>query len=203
MEIRPTGYTLSRTKLLLMVGLMLLSTVLFVAGVALERSSSGSGSVRAPAPQPTTGVQAGQEAQEGTEAREAQERQEAAPAPAQEGVEGTAAHEQAEQNRVFGIDVESPWVIAGVVLGTLLLIAALVVFGYRVLLLVLLVAVVATIFDGREVVYQLGQARYGVAALALGVVASRLATAIVAGLALRDGRHTTHPPVAPSRSVVP
>jgi len=203
MEIRPTGYTLLRTKLLLMVGLMLLSTLLFVAGVALESSSSGSGNVPAPAPQPTTGVQVGQEAQEGTAAREAQERQEAAPAPAQEGVEGTAAHERAEQNRVFGIDVESPWVIAGVVLGTLLLIAALVVFGYRVLLLVLLVAAVATIFDGREVVYQLGHARYGVAALALGVVASRLATAIVAGLALRERRHSAHPPVAPSRSLVP
>ena len=203
MEIHSTEYTLSRTKLLLMVGLMVLSTVLFVAGVALERSSSGNGSVPAPAPQPTTGVQAGQEAQEGTAAREAQEHQEATPAPAQEGVEGTAAHEQAEQNRVFGIDLESPWVIAGVVLGTLLLIAALVVFGYRALLLVLLVAVVATIFDGREVVYQLGQARYGVAALASGVVATRLATAVVAGLALRERRRSAHPSVARSRSVVP
>jgi hypothetical protein len=183
-----SGHMLSRAKLLLMMGLLVLSTVLFVAGIALERSATAS-AARAPAPQPTVAAQVGQGAQESTAAREAQERQEAAPAVPQSGTEGTAAHEQTEQNRVFGIDVESPWVIAGIVLGTLLL--------------VLFVAVVATIFDGREVVYQLGQARYGVAALALGVVASRLATAIVAGLALREGRRSAHPPVTPSRSVVP
>ena len=104
---------------------------------------------------------------------------------------------------MFGMDVESHGLSRAWCSGTLLLIAALVVFGYRVLLLVLLVAAVATIFDGREVVYQLGQARYGVAALALGVVASRLATAVVAGLALRERRHSADPPVAPSVRLFP
>jgi hypothetical protein len=193
MATRTAHHALSRTKLLLLAGLMVLSTLLFVAGIALERAGSTVGA-RAPIPQAATAVPAGQAVQEGTEAREAQERQEAAPAAPQEGAEGTAAHEQAERNSVFGIDLESPWVIAGVVLGTVLLITALVVFGERVLLLVLLVAVVATLFDMREVVFQLGQARYGIAALAVEVAVSRLATAMVALLALREGRNAAHAP---------
>jgi len=166
---------------------MVLSTVLFVAGVALERSSSGPGDTHPSTPQVAPTVSAGAEAPEGSEAREAQERQEAAAAASPESAEGTPAHEAAEQNRVFGIDVESPWVITSVVILTLLLIAALFLLGERVLPLVVLVAVVATVFDLREAGYQLGQARYLIAALAIGVVASRIATAVVAWLAWRQG----------------
>jgi hypothetical protein len=111
-------------------------------------------------------------------------------------VKGTAAHEQAEQSRVFGIDVESPGVIAAVVLGTLLLIAALFVFGYRVLPLVFIVALVATVLDVREVVYQLGQAHYAVAFLAVGVALSRLATVLMSGRAWRAGRRRFAPMAA-------
>ena len=96
---------------------------------------------------------------------------------------------------MFGIDVEAPWFIAGVVIGTLLLIAALFVVGYRVLPLVLLFTIGAALFDGREVVYQLGQAQYGIAALAAGVVASRLATALVAWRGWREGRQRVRPSV--------
>jgi hypothetical protein len=96
-------------------------------------------------------------------------------------------------NGVFGIDLESPAVIAGVVLGTLLLIAGLFVFGYRVLPLVFIVALVATVLDVREVIYQLGKANYVVAFLAIGVALSRLATVLVSGLAWR----TSHRQIAP------
>src|SRR5262249_36138186 len=163
-------HTFSHTKRLWIAALMVLSTVLFVAGVLVERSS-GSSSAPAPVSQSaTTSAPEGSEAREaqerqtaasvpeGSEAREAQERQTAA-AP-QESLEGTPAHEEAEQNRLFGIDVEAPWFIAGVVIGTLLLIAALFVVGYRVLLLILLVSLIAALFDGREVAYQLGQVHY-------------------------------------------
>jgi hypothetical protein len=181
------GHALSRATTILLAGLMVLSTVLFVAGVALERSSSGPGDTHPSTPQVAPTVSAGAEAPEGSEAREAQERQEAAAAASPESAEGTPAHEAAEQNRVFGIDVESPWVITSVVILTLLLIAALFLLGERVLPLVVLVAVVATVFDLREAGYQLGQARYLIAALAIGVVASRIATAVVAWLAWRQG----------------
>jgi hypothetical protein len=187
MALNSTSHRLSRATALLLAGLMVLSTALFVAGVALERSSSGSGDTPAPAPQVAPTLSAGAEAPEGSEAREAQERQESAAAVSQESAEGTPAHEAAEQNRVFGIDVESPWVIASVVILTLLLIAALFLLGERVLPLVVLVAVVAAVFDLREAGYQLGQARYLLAALAIGVVASRIATAVVAWRVWRQG----------------
>ena len=199
MAARTTQHALSRTKLLLLAVLMVFSNVLFVAGIALERGSPSSGATSVPVRQIATPVEAGQEMHEGTEAREAQERQEAT----KEDAEGNAAHEQTERSSVFGINLESPWVSAGVVLGSLLLIAALFLFGYRVLLLVLIVALAATIFDVREVIFQFGQARYGVVALASGVAISRLATVIVAWFALREGRRIDHPPVAPSHSIVP
>lgn len=186
------GRALSRATSILLAGLMVLSTVLFVAGVALERSKSSSGDIQSSAPQVAPTVLAGAEAPEGSEAREAQERQEAAAAAPQESAEGAPAHEAAEQNRVFGIDVESPWVITSVVIVTLLLIAALFLLGERVLLLVILVAIAATVFDLREVGYQLGQARYLIAALAIGVVVSRLATALVAWRVWRKGAQPAH-----------
>lgn len=185
------GRALSRATSILLAGLMVLSTMLFVAGVALERSTSGSGDIHPPAPQVAPTVSAGAAAPEGSEAREAQERQEAAAPAPQESVEGTPVHEAAEQNRVFGIDVESPWVITSVVIVTLLLIAALFLLGERVLPLVILVAIAATIFDLREIGYQLGQARYLIAALAIGVVVSRIATALVAWRAWHIGAQPT------------
>jgi hypothetical protein len=181
------GRALSRATTILLAGLMVLSTVLFVAGVALERSRSSLGDIQSSAPHVAPTVSAGAEAPEGSEARETQERQEAAAAAPQESAEGAPAHEAAEQNRVFGIDVESPWVITSVGIVTLLRIAALFLLGERVLLLVIVIAVVATIFDLREASYQLGQARYLIAALAIGVVVSRIATALVAWRTWRQG----------------
>lgn len=180
-------HTLSHTTRWWIAALMVLSTVLFIAGVLVERSSA-SRSALAPVPQ-----SAATAAPEGSKAREDQERQPAA-APPHQSAEGTAAHEEAEQNRVFGIDVEAPWLIAGVVIVSLLLIAALFVIGYRVLLLVVLVSLIAALFDGRELAYQLGQVHYGIAVLALAIVASRLATVVLEWLALREGRADTRAP---------
>jgi hypothetical protein len=77
---------------------------------------------------------------------------------------------------------------------TLLLIAALILFGARVLSLGVAFALVATVFDVREVGYQLGQAHYLIALLAIGVVISRIATAFVAWRASRT--EEMHLPVA-------
>jgi hypothetical protein len=190
MATNSAGHALSRVTTYLLGALMVVSTVLFVVGVALERSSSGSGETHAPAAQLAPAATAA--APEGSAAREAQEQQPAAATTAPEGAEGTAAHEAAEQNQVFGIDVESPWVIGSVVLLTVLLIIALFLFGERILPLVVLVALVVTVFDMREIGYQLGQGRYLIAALAIGVVISRIVTAAVAWRAWRMDARQIH-----------
>lgn len=69
-------------------------------------------------------------------------------------------------------------------------------FGYRVLPLVFIVALVATILDVCEVVYQLSQANYEVSLLAIGVALSRLATVLVSGRAWRVGQRPFSPVAA-------
>jgi hypothetical protein len=196
MSANSNGHTLSRATTLLLAGLMVVSMVLFLVGVSLERSAAANRDTHASAPQAAPAAVSEAEAPEGSEEREAQERRQTAAAASQESAEGTGAHEQAEQNRAFGVDLESPAVLAGVVLGTLLLIAGLFVVGARVLPLVVLVALVATVFDVREVVFQLGQAHFAIAALVVGIVISRLATALIAWRGWREGRQQGHPSVA-------
>ena len=196
MRANSNAHTLSRATTLLLAGLMVLSTVLFLVGVSLERNTAANRDTHASAPQVAPTAVSAAEAPEGSEEREAQERQQAAAAASQESAEGTEAHEQAEQNGAFGLDLESPAVLVGVVVSTLLLIAGLFVIGARVLPLVVLVALVATVFDVREIVFQLGQAHFAIAALAVGIVISRLATALIAWRGWRDGRQQGHPSVA-------
>jgi len=80
---RSGAHALSRTTTVLLAGLMMLSTGLFVAGVALERSTATNGAASTPAAQRAT------PAPEGSEAREAQERQAATTRQPAEG-EGSA-----------------------------------------------------------------------------------------------------------------
>jgi hypothetical protein len=172
----------SRRKLLLITVLLALSTVLFVVGVAVERGWGSGGA--------TIGTHqeagASQEASEGDGAHsEAGENAEASEAQ---------AHTEAGERAVAGIDLESPWVVAGVVLLTVLLIAALWRFGYPVLFVVLITAALATVADIREIIVQVGQVRYGVAAIATGVAVARLATVIATLLALREGRTASQSP---------
>jgi hypothetical protein len=168
----------SRSKLLLISVLLALSTALFMAGVAVERGWGSGGTptvshqeVGAP-PEASEGGGAHNEAGENAEASEAQ------------------AHNEAAESTIGGIDLESPWVLAAVVLLTVLLIAALWRFGYPVLFVVLIVAAVATIADVREVFVQVAQARYSVAMLATGVAVARLAAVVVTLLTLREARTT-------------
>jgi hypothetical protein len=195
MRANSNGHTLSRATILLLAGLMVVSTILFLVGVSLERSAAANRDTHAAVPQAAPTAVSAAEAPEGSQEREAQERQQAAAAASQESAEGMEAHEQAEQNGAFGVDLESPAVLAGVVLGTLLLIAGLFVFGARVLPLVVLVALAAAAFDVREVVFQLGQAHFAIAALVVGIVISRLATALIAWRGWRAGRQQGHPSV--------
>ncbi len=172
----------SRTKLRLIAALLALSTVLFVIGVAVERGWGSAGA----AADIHEEAGASQEASEGEGAHtEAGENAEASEAE---------AHSEAAESTIAGIDLESPWAVAAVVFLTALLIAALWRFGYPVLFVVLMVAALAAVADVREIVVQVGLARYGVAALATAVAVARLATVIVTLLALREGRTTTQTP---------
>jgi hypothetical protein len=165
-----------RSKLLLISVLLALSTALFVVGVAVERGwVSGS-----PAPGSHQEVGASQETSEGGEGHTEGGEQ----AEANEG----QAHTEAAEPTSAGFILESPWVVAGVVLVTTLLIAALWRFGKPVLFVVLTIAAVATIADVREIVVQIGQARYSVAVLAASVALARLATVIVTLVTLREVR---------------
>jgi hypothetical protein len=166
----------SRSKLLLISVLLALSTALFVVGSAVERDWGSDGTTTAS----HQAAGASQETSEGGEAHtEAGENAEASEVP---------SHTEAAEPTIAGITLESPWVVAATVLLTVLLIAALWRFGYPVLFVVLIVAVVATIADVREIVVQVAQARYSVAMLATGVALLRLATVIVTLLALREAR---------------
>ena len=169
-------HTCSRSKLLLITALLALSTVLFAVGVAAERGW-GSGGTTTVSHQE---VGASQEASEGGEAHtEVRENAESSEAP---------SHTEAAEPTFAGIDLESPWLVAAVVLLTVLLIAALWRFGYPVLFVVLIVAALATLADAREIIVQVAQARYSVAALATGVAVAHLATVIVTLVTLREAR---------------
>jgi hypothetical protein len=166
----------SRSKLLLITMLLALSTVLFVVGSAVERGLASGGTTT----DSHREAGASQEASEGEGAHnEAGENAEASEAP---------SHTEAAEPTIAGINLESPLVAATVVLLTVLLIAALWRFGYPVLFVVLIVASLATIADVREIIVQIAQARYSVAALAAGVAVARAATVIVTLLTLREAR---------------
>ncbi len=131
------GYVLPRTARWLVGGLLIVSAALFVIGVAAER---GSENHVVPAVS-----------------------QNAAPAKPvdSDGGEGhvdtpAAAPTSSPQNEsVLGIDLENPWLVGVAVVGSLVLMGALMRFGYRVLPIVVLFAIAATLFDISEVVRQL------------------------------------------------
>jgi hypothetical protein len=175
----------SQARLWLITALVALSTALFFVGAAVEHGWVSGGSTadlyqEAGAPQEAAkGEGAHSEADENAEVRENAEANEA------------RAHSESRELAVAGIDLESPWAVAAVVLATVLLIAALWRFGYPVLFVLFVAAAAATVADVREVLVQAEQACYGVAALASGVAVAHLAAAVVTWLALGENRTDT------------
>ena len=169
-------------KLRLLVALLVVSTALFIVGVAVERGWGSGGAAAAP--------------HETSEAPAAQADTEGAPTEAQEGAAAREAQEHAgaAEMQVAGFDLESPWVVAAVVLAALLLIMALVRVGYPIVVLVLLFAALATLADIREIVVQGANARTAIALLAGVVALSHLATALVALRVLHQRRGATPAP---------
>lgn len=178
-EKRFTG-VIPRTMLVLMVGLIVLSTGLFVTGVIIEHnggSTSAAGS--------TTSGQTPSTSQDPDGGHESTSGSPSSP----------KVQEVPKQENVFGLDLENPWFVSVFVLAWLVLAAALIRFGRITLPIVLLVAVVVIVLDLGEVMRQISEGKSLVATLAVLVAVAHLALAILALFVLsRSTRRNTVQP---------
>ncbi len=172
---------IARKMLVLIIGLIVLSTGLFVTGVVIERSGGGtSAAISSTAGQVPSTTQDPDGGHESTSSSPSSPKVQAAPA----------------KETVFGLDLENPWFVAAFTLGWLVLAAALIRFGRITLPVVLLVVVVAMVLDVGEVMRQIGEAKSLVAAFAVLVAVAHLALAVLALLVLtRSTRRNTVQPI--------
>jgi len=96
-----------------------------------------------------------------------------------------AASAQPHPETVLGIPLEDPATVAAIVASWIVLGATLLILGYPFLPSLILVAALATVFDLAELVRQVGEARYGVAALAALVTLGHAALVALGIVALR------------------
>jgi hypothetical protein len=168
-----------RRSLLLIVGLIAVSTVLFVVGVAVERrgeAAEGTGTHQELSGEPEAG-EAGEAAESGEEEGAHQD-----VAGSHEQAGGAGAH---QEESIFGINPDATWVVAAVVIGWTVLVAALLLFGPGALILVVLAASAATVLDVMEVLRRVAFANGTVAVLAALVALSHAAIAVLSVLVLR------------------
>lgn len=165
---------IARKVLVLIVGLIVVGAVLFVTGVIIERSGSGT-----PAEASTT------QGQTSTGSHNADGGHESTSGTQKSST--VQAHEGVQTGTVFGLDLENPWFVTAFVLIWVAFIAALIRFGRVALPAVVLVAVVAAVLDGGEVVRQVGEAKTLVATIAGLVTISHGALAVLALLVLLQG----------------
>jgi hypothetical protein len=200
---------MSRNRLMLIAGLIAISTALFVAGVIIERNtvaaenpavhqevaSAGSGTggeVAATAATPASGESGESSAALQGEATHNESAQATATkvsvtaVGAQESTGQVAASVGGETHSetVLGINMENPWIVGGIAVGWLVLLASLFLFGRVALGVVAVAAMASTIFDIAEVAYQVGRSNAFVAFIAVLVAAGHVAIAILAVLAL-------------------
>jgi hypothetical protein len=155
----------------LLVGLIALSTALFLTGVAIEKNGRQEAT--------TTNTQ-----QQGTPTA-------ASSGDPDGGHEGSSTSPSAEPSQaalsgetILGVDIEAPWFLALFLIMWLVLGAALFRFGRLALLTLLLVAVASLILDGGEVVHQTKEANTTIVIFAVLVAATHLVLAVLAGLPL-------------------
>lgn len=163
-----------RMLLVLMVGLIVVGTALFVTGVLIEHSVSGT-----PAPVSTALGQTSSTSQDADGGHES--------TGSTQKSSTVQTHEGQQHETVFGLDLENPWFVTAFVLVWLVFIAALIRFGRIALPGVLLVAVVATVLDAGEVMRQVGEAKSLVATIAVLVAVTHVALAVLALLVLVQG----------------
>ena len=193
-----TGSPLKAMRLLI-AGLIVVSTLLFIAGVAIERGRESGATATAPQESqevkatPTTSSASGAVSGEGSEGQEKQEASrtatpqvsgEASETHKEGASETTATKETHSSEAVFGLDIENPWILAAYVVGWLALLAGLFIFGRIGFALVIAAAGVALVFDIAEVMRQAGMSDTLVAAIAVLVAVCHAAIVALAILAL-------------------
>lgn len=161
----------------LIVGVMALSTVLFLTGVAIEQSGSGSAATvtreqqTGQTPTNSGDPDGGHEGSSPSSPSQAATTQAAAPA-----------------ETVLGLDIEAPGFLVAFLLVWLVLGAALFRFVRPALIALLLVAMATVILDGAEVVHQGQEAHTTLLTLAVVVALTHLVIAALAVLALLPKR---------------
>ena len=163
---------IARKMLVLIVGLIVVGTALFVTGVIIERSRS-----TAPAAVSTTPGQTSTGSPDADGGHEATSSTQKSP----------TAQERVASETVFGLDLENPWFVTAFALVWVVFIVALLRFGRLALPAVLLVAAVATVLDIGEVVRQVGEAKGLLATMAGLVTVSHGALAALALVVLLQG----------------
>lgn len=167
MIIAKKGFSISRNMRFLLVGLIAVSTILYVVGVTLELNGEK---------QETPAIQqAPAEGQPGhSEASESSS--EVVPSTQPE-----AAHQEA----LFGVNLESPWFIAAAVIGAIVLIGIVLRFERIGLILTIVFAIAATLLDILEVITQVNRSNSGLAAVAVLVTLAHIAVGVLSVLILR------------------
>lgn len=165
---------IAQKMLVLIVGLIVVGTALFVTGVIIEHSGGGT-----PAAASTTQGQTSTGSLDADGGHESTSSAQKSPM--------VQTHEGLPNETVFGLDLENPWLVTAFVLIWLVFITALVRFGRIALPAVLLIAVVATVLDAGEVVRQIGEAKSLLASMAVLVTVSHVALAVLALLVLIQG----------------
>lgn len=170
---------LSHRMLMLIIGLMVVSTILFALGIGLERA----GEANEPAGAHT---EIEEENQEGNEAEAEHSENDEGGEEHEESSESAEVHE--EENAVeephtetiLGIDLESPIFVVGAIGTWAALAIGLWLFGRRVLVPIIIVAVGTALFDAVEVVTQINRSTTGIALLAALITILHIAIAALA-----------------------
>ena len=155
--------------------LLVASALLFFAGIYLERATVANETPAAvvPSSQPEASPVEG-----GGEAGEAGHSE--APAASVEAA-GETATEHAAEARPFGIDLESPLLVGGAIVVSLILAFAVLRTTHPLVMMVIIgFALLFTLFDVLEVSHQLGAARSGLALIAAMLAVLHVVTALLA-----------------------
>jgi len=163
--------------LTIIVTVILLSTALFVVGVLIERSPTTlvptPGSKTPPTSVSSADPDGGHECTASGSAE-----------PAPRGAPPIGGSNE----RVFGLDLESPWLVGAFVLAWLLLMGALFRLGRMAWFALLVVALVTGILDVGEIARKVGEANTTVAIFAVVVAVAHVSLAALADLVLVRGR---------------
>jgi hypothetical protein len=150
--------------------LLVISAVLFVIGIALERASPA-GDVHTEAPPVATTV-TGTTVEYGNESGEAHPQ-----------ATGSAPGPEAQGETTFGFNLENPWLVGAFALTSLALAAAVLRLGWPALLLAFLFGAGTAVLDLQEVLTQAGRSNLLIGGVAGLVALAHLAVAVLAIIA--------------------